>query len=94
MDNTAFDETVYDFAFDLAPDYVAMQLADDPPALHRKVIRGGSWKDIGYYCQTGTRAYEYSDTAKAYIGFDQLWHTWVVENLDLRMNGTSLITQK
>ena len=67
--NTAFDETVYDFAFDLAPDYVYHAKVDDPPALHRKVIRGGSWKDIGYYCQTGTRAFEYSDTAKAYIGF-------------------------
>ena len=67
--NTAFDETVYDFAFDLAPDYVYHAKVDDPPALHRKVTRGGSWKDIGYYCQTGTRAYEYSDTAKAFIGF-------------------------
>jgi len=67
--NTAFDETVYDFAFDLAPDYVYHAKAEDFPAVKRKVIRGGSWKDIGYYCQTGTRAYEYSDTAKAYIGF-------------------------
>jgi sulfatase modifying factor 1 len=67
--NTAFDETVYDFAFDLAPDYVYHAKVDDPPALHRKVTRGGSWKDIGYYCQTGTRSYEYSDTAKAFIGF-------------------------
>ncbi|MEY3009814.1 MAG: Serine/threonine-protein kinase pkn1 [Bacteroidota bacterium] len=67
--NTAFDETVYDFSWDLAPDYVYHAKVDDPPALKRKVIRGGSWKDIGYYCQTGTRTYEYSDTAKAYIGF-------------------------
>jgi formylglycine-generating enzyme required for sulfatase activity len=67
--NTAFDETVYDFSWDLAPDYVYHAKVDDPPALKRKVIRGGSWKDIGYYCQTGTRSFEYSDTAKAYIGF-------------------------
>lgn len=33
------------------------------------MIRGGSWKDIGYYCQTGTRSFEYQDTAKSYIGF-------------------------
>jgi hypothetical protein len=37
--------------------------------LKRKVIRGGSWKDIGYFIQTGTRSYEYQDTAKSYIGF-------------------------
>ena len=67
--NTAFDETVYDFSWDLAPEYVYHAKVDDFPALKRKVIRGGSWKDIGYYCQTGTRAFEYSDTAKAYIGF-------------------------
>ncbi|HAI00728.1 MAG TPA: gliding motility-associated lipoprotein, partial [Flavobacteriales bacterium] len=67
--NTAFDETVYDFSWDLAPEYVYHAKVDDPPALKRKVIRGGSWKDIGYYCQTGTRTFEYSDTAKAYIGF-------------------------
>ena len=67
--NTAFDETVYDFAFDLAPEYVYHAKYNEPPALKRKVIRGGSWKDIGYYLQTGTRSYEYSDTAKAYIGF-------------------------
>ena len=67
--NTAFDETVYDFAFDLSPDYVYHAKIDDSAALHRKVTRGGSWKDIGYYCQTGTRSFEYSDTAKAYIGF-------------------------
>ena len=67
--NTAFDETVYDFSWDLAPDYVYHAKEKDQPALKRKVIRGGSWKDFGYYCQTGTRTYEYSDTAKAYIGF-------------------------
>lgn len=35
----------------------------------RKVIRGGSWKDIAYYLETGTRTYEYKDSTRAYIGF-------------------------
>lgn len=35
----------------------------------RKIIRGGSWKDIAYYLETGTRTYEYQDTTKSYIGF-------------------------
>jgi sulfatase modifying factor 1 len=35
----------------------------------RKVIRGGSWKDIAYFIQCGSRAYEYQDTTKSYIGF-------------------------
>ena len=67
--NTAFDETVYDFSHDMSPEYEYNAKADDPPSLKRKVIRGGSWKDIGYYCQTGTRSFEYQDTAKSYIGF-------------------------
>ncbi|MEY2792833.1 MAG: hypothetical protein RJA76_825, partial [Bacteroidota bacterium] len=35
----------------------------------RKVIRGGSWKDIAYYLETGTRAYEYETQKRSYIGF-------------------------
>jgi formylglycine-generating enzyme len=67
--STAYDESVYDFDHDLNPEYSYDALANDPPALKRKVIRGGSWKDIGYFLQTGSRTYEYQDTAKCYIGF-------------------------
>jgi gliding motility-associated lipoprotein GldK len=35
----------------------------------RKVIRGGSWKDIAYYIETGTRTYEYQDSSRAFVGF-------------------------
>ena len=37
--------------------------------MKRKVIRGGSWKDIAYYIQNGTRHWEYQDSCKSYIGF-------------------------
>ncbi len=67
--SNAFDESAYSFTHDLNPDYVYNALASDPPALKRKVIRGGSWKDIGFYLQVGTRTYEYQDTAKSYVGF-------------------------
>jgi gliding motility-associated lipoprotein GldK len=67
--SNAFDEGAYSFTHDLNPDYRYNALEDDPPALKRKVIRGGSWKDIAFYLQTGTRTYEYQDTAKSYIGF-------------------------
>ena len=40
--NTAFDETVYDFSWDLSPDYVYHAKETIQPALKRKVIRGGS----------------------------------------------------
>lgn len=67
--NTAYDESVYDFTHDMSSEYTYHAEVDDPPSLKRKVIRGGSWKDIGYYCQTSSRSYEYQDTAKSYIGF-------------------------
>jgi gliding motility-associated lipoprotein GldK len=67
--NNAYDESAYNFAHDLNMDYQYDATENDPPALKRKVIRGGSWKDISYYLQTGTRTYEYQDTAKCYIGF-------------------------
>jgi gliding motility-associated lipoprotein GldK len=35
----------------------------------RKVIRGGSWKDVAYFLQVGTRDWEYADSARSYIGF-------------------------
>ncbi|MUP37391.1 T9SS ring complex lipoprotein PorK/GldK [Labilibaculum euxinus] len=65
----AYDESAYSFTHDMNPNYEYNALPDDPPALKRKVTRGGSWKDIGYYLQCATRTYEYQDTAKSYIGF-------------------------
>lgn len=65
----AYDESAQVFMHDLDPDYQYDALPDDPPSMKRKVIRGGSWKDIGYFLQCGTRTYEFQDSAKSYIGF-------------------------
>jgi formylglycine-generating enzyme len=54
---------------DLVPDYRVDAKDEDKPAKKRKVVRGGSWKDIAYFLQTGTRSSEYQDTTKSYIGF-------------------------
>jgi formylglycine-generating enzyme required for sulfatase activity len=67
--NTAYDESVYEFSHDLNAEYEYDAVQNDPPALKRKVVRGGSWKDVQYYLQNGTRTFEYQDTAKSYIGF-------------------------
>ena len=67
--SNAYDESAYNFTHDLNPDYHYEARDSDPPVLKRKVIRGGSWKDVGYYLQTGTRSYEYQDTSKCYVGF-------------------------
>lgn len=67
--SNAFDEASYNYTHDLNPDYQYYAHPDDMPALKRKVIRGGSWKDVSYYMQNGSRTYEYQDSAKCYIGF-------------------------
>jgi gliding motility-associated lipoprotein GldK len=57
------------FMGDFSPDVQFNAKDEDPISMKRKVIRGGSWKDIAYNCQVSTRNYEYQDTAKSYIGF-------------------------
>ena len=66
---TAFDPNAYSFVHDLNPDIRYDAEDDDPEAYKRKVIRGGSWKDISHFLQTGSRHWEYQDTTKSYIGF-------------------------
>lgn len=65
----AYDESAYNFMHDLNPDYKYNARPDDPPSMKRKVVRGGSWKDIAYFLQVSTRTYEYQDTSKSFIGF-------------------------
>lgn len=67
--SSLYYEGAYNFQHDLNPDIRYNALESDPPRMKRKVVRGGSWKDIGYFLQNGTRTYEYQDTAKSYIGF-------------------------
>ena len=67
--SSAYDDNAYTYEHDLNPDYRYDAKDSDPDAFKRKVIRGGSWKDISYYIQTGTRHWEFQDTSKSYIGF-------------------------
>lgn len=67
--STAFYEAAYNVMHDFNPEIQYEAKPDDPPALKRKVIRGGSWKDMEYFIRTSTRSFEYQDTAKSYIGF-------------------------
>lgn len=66
---SAYDKASGIITWDLNPDYEYNAQPDDPIALKRKVVKGGSWKDIEYYLLVSTRDYEYQDTAKSYIGF-------------------------
>ena len=66
---TAYEPNSRAFVHDLNPDLKYDAKDEDPEVYKRKVIRGGSWKDISYYLQTGTRHWEFQDTTKSYIGF-------------------------
>ncbi len=56
---TAYDEAGYSYFSDLNPTFTYNARPDDPPVMKRKVIRGGSWKDVAYYTQVSTRSFEY-----------------------------------
>ena len=53
---------------DLNPEFPYMARKEDPNTLKRKVIKGGSWKDISYYLQCGVRTYEYQYEGRSYMG--------------------------
>jgi gliding motility-associated lipoprotein GldK len=62
-------EGAYNFLHDMSPDLRYDAKESDKPREKRKVVRGGSWKDVAYMLQVSTRNYEYQDNAKSYIGF-------------------------
>ena len=66
---TAFDPMSDIFASDLNPDYTYNANDGDHPHFKKKVVKGGSWKDIGAFLQIGARDYEYQDSSRCYVGF-------------------------
>ncbi|NQX77386.1 gliding motility lipoprotein GldK [Gilvibacter sp.] len=59
---SSYDPNSYDYSSTINPN------VNDKNNM-RKVIRGGSWKDVAYFLQVSTRDYEYADSARSYIGF-------------------------
>jgi len=67
--SSLYYEGAYNFQHDMNPDIRFTASDNEAPRMKRKVVRGGSWKDAGYFLQTSSRNYEYQDTTKSYIGF-------------------------
>lgn len=59
-----YNNLTYQFSSTLNP-YLSNQAYKEV----RKVVRGGSWKDVGYVLMTGYRDWERKDSARSYIGF-------------------------
>jgi len=60
--DSAYDANSYEFMSTMNPAVI-------DNSNKRKVVRGGSWKDVSYFLQVSTRAFEYADSARSYIGF-------------------------
>ena len=60
--NASYDPGSYEYVSTVNPNVNDMEN-------QRKVVRGGSWKDVAYFLQVSTRDYEYADSARCYIGF-------------------------
>jgi gliding motility-associated lipoprotein GldK len=60
--NSSYNSEAYEYVASLNPN---MSFDNE----NRKVVRGGSWKDVAYFLRVSSRDYEYSDTSRSYIGF-------------------------
>jgi sulfatase modifying factor 1 len=67
--SSTFKNGNYNQMADINPDVSYNVQPGDPLWERRKVVRGGSWRDVSYFLQVSTRDFEFQDTAKAYIGF-------------------------
>ena len=59
---SSYHSSSYEFSSTINPN-----VNDD--TLNRKVVRGGSWKDVAYYLQVSSRDYEVDTIQRSYIGF-------------------------
>ena len=60
--NSSYDAASYTYSSTMNPNV-------NDPKNHRKVVRGGSWKDVAYFLQVSSRDYEYDSIKTSYIGF-------------------------
>ncbi|GAA4269314.1 gliding motility lipoprotein GldK [Hyunsoonleella aestuarii] len=60
--NASYDPSSYEYVSTVNPSV-------NDKENQRKVVRGGSWKDVAYFLQVSSRDYEYADSARSYIGF-------------------------
>ncbi|WP_298533010.1 gliding motility lipoprotein GldK [uncultured Algibacter sp.] len=60
--NASYDPASYEHTSTINPSV-------NDPDNQRKIVRGGSWKDVAYFLQVSSRDFEYADSARSYIGF-------------------------
>ncbi|MEF9924406.1 MAG: SUMF1/EgtB/PvdO family nonheme iron enzyme, partial [Muribaculaceae bacterium] len=67
--STAYTESINKLTSDLNPEYRYNAAKEDPYKMTRKIVRGGSWKDIAHDIRSDMRMWEYENEQRSYIGF-------------------------
>ncbi|MDD3320893.1 MAG: SUMF1/EgtB/PvdO family nonheme iron enzyme [Paludibacter sp.] len=67
--SSAYNSSSSTLVSDMNPTFQYNAKNSDSDVLKRKIIKGGSWKDIAYYLQCGVKTYEYQNESRPYIGF-------------------------
>ena len=67
--STAYTESVSKLTSDMNPEYRYDAAKEDPYKMKRKIVRGGSWKDVANNLRSDLRQWEYQNEQRSYIGF-------------------------
>ena len=67
--STAWTEAGIMNTADINPEYRYDAAKEDPYQMKRKVIRGGSWKDVQHFIRSDVRSWEYQNEQRSYVGF-------------------------
>lgn len=67
--STAFNESIDRLTSDVNPEYSYAAAPDDPYRMKRKIVRGGSWKDVAHNIRSDIRMWEYENEQRSFIGF-------------------------
>ena len=63
--STAYTEAVSQNTSDLNPEYKYNAAKEDPYRMKRKVVRGGSWKDVSNFIRSDIRMWEYQNEQRS-----------------------------
>ena len=67
--STAYTQSGNAQMSDINPEYNYNAAKEDPYALKKKVVKGGSWKDISTFIRSDFRDSEYQNKGRSYVGF-------------------------
>ena len=67
--STAYTESIDKLTSDVNPEFKYDAAPEDPYNMKRKIVRGGSWKDVAKNIRSDLRMWEYQNEQRSYIGF-------------------------